>query len=88
MDISKIELYGVRFDSDQTAVINKFFKRLVCCESVTIHKLNSGLIEVYTYQLNKNNASYDQCFNFKNKDFFIGYLHAVNETTINNVYTI
>tara|TARA_R100000697_G_scaffold123752_1_gene158137 strand:- start:1156 stop:1422 length:267 start_codon:yes stop_codon:yes gene_type:complete len=88
MDINNIGLYGVRFDLEQTAIINKFFARLVCCESVTIHKLGNGLIEVYTYQENRNNLSYDQSFNFKNKNFFIGYLHAINETSTGNIYTI
>ncbi len=88
MNVNNVSFYGVRFDDEQSAIINKFFARLVCCNSVTIHKLHNGLIEVYTYQDNKNNLSYDQSFNFKNKDFFIGYLHAINETSNGNIYTI
>lgn len=83
-----LEFYGVRFNNHERNIINKFIDRIVFCDLVTIHKTFSGKIELYTYQNGKNNLSYDTCTDFKNKDFLIGYLHAVNETTSGNIYTI
>lgn len=83
-----LELYGLRFNKQEMSIINSFIARVVFCDLITIHKTFGGKIELYTYQKEKSQFNYDTCTDFKNKDFLIGYLHAVNETSTGNIYTI
>lgn len=78
-----VSYQAVRFTDGEKAIIEAYAKRLyqvayptgekVQYDSVLVHQLRSGAIQVYTYQRGFNVHSYDTCDNFESKAYFVGY---------------
>lgn len=77
--MAKLELYGIRLNPIHTEIVNEFVQRMDGFHLVTLHKLDNGEIEMYTYKEGVNRFSYDTFTKFEHKLFMVGYMKGAND---------